>query len=458
MNILQVSTADVGGGAERIAFGLFRAYKERGHGSWLAVGTKRSDADGVIEIPRPRSNGWRRSLGTKIASHPNTPRLLSIATNLWMDPRRTIESGLGIEHFGYSGSRQVMTLTPQRPDIVHCHNLHGEYFDLRALATISKSAPTLLTLHDTWMLSGHCAYALGCDRWETGCGACPDLDAHPAVRRDATAFNWRRKRRIFGRSRFSVATPSEWLMRQVERSMMSPALLGAEVIPNGVDLRVFKPGDRDVARRALGVAAASRVLLFVANGVRRSMYKDYDTIRRAIVLLAERGQTDNLVFIGLGDDGPCERIGNAELRFVPYLASPAQVVPYYQSADLYLHAAHADTFPTTILEALACGTPVVATAVGGIPEQVRGLSTASGSRALNVYGPDRATGVLVPAEDAEAMATAVAATLNDESLRRRLSRNAAVDAQQRFDIACQIDRYLGVYDRVVERHHAVAAN
>ncbi len=69
--------------------------------------------------------------------------------------------------------------------IVQCHNLHGGYFDLRALQWLSARVPTLLTLHDMWTLTGHCAHALGCDRWRTGCGRCPDLKLDPAIRADA---------------------------------------------------------------------------------------------------------------------------------------------------------------------------------------------------------------------------------------------------------------------------------
>ena len=100
----------------------------------------------------------------------------------------------------------------------------------------------------------------------------------------------------------------------------------------------------------------------------------------------------------LGEASPPERIGDVEIRFVPYLKDPRKVARYYQAADLYLHPARADTFPTTILEALACGIPVVATAVGGIPEQVM----------------EGQTGFLVPVGDARALARRVIDLLGDE--------------------------------------------
>ena len=117
--------------------------------------------------------------------------------------------------------------------------------------------PTVLTLHDAWLLSGHCAHSFDCERWKTGCGECPDLTIEPAIRRDATADNWVRKRDIYARSRLYVATPSPWLMGRVEQSMLAPAVEQARVIPNGVDLSVFRPADK----RSIRAGSASRQTL-----------------------------------------------------------------------------------------------------------------------------------------------------------------------------------------------------
>jgi glycosyltransferase involved in cell wall biosynthesis len=134
---------------------------------------------------------------------------------------------------------------------------------------------------------------------------------------------------------------------------------------------------------------------------------------------------------------------------VPYQKDPKRVAQYYQAADLYLHAAHADTFPTTILEALACGTPVVATAVGGIPEQIKSLSA---NNATNGHPPHEATGILVPPRDATAMAIAIEQLLADTSLLRQLGENAAVDARMRFGLEQQVDAYLNWYQEIIEKH------
>lgn len=320
---------------------------------------------------------------------------LSQTVRWLVEPRRQWDINRGIEDFHSPGTWRLLELIPQIPHIIHCHNLHGQYFDLRALPWLSRQIPVVLTLHDAWLLSGHCAHSFDCERWKIGCGHCPDLTIYPAIRSDATAYNWQRKRKIYRHSRIYVATPSHWLMQKVRQSMLLSSMVEERVIPNGVDLFVFHPDDRSAVRAALGIRQDAKVLLFAANGIRLNVWKDYQTMRTTVALVAESFKQEDVLFIALGENAPAERIGQAEIQFVPYQKDPNVVAHYYQAADVYVHAARADTFPNTVLEALACGTPVVASAVGGILEQVKGLNISNlGFRIsdLNKYRMDDATG------------------------------------------------------------------
>src|SRR6185295_7744800 len=191
MNILYVSTSDVGGGAEKEGRTLFQSCRARGHNSWLAVGRKQSSDSDVLTIADHNGSAWSRAysrLDDELARHENV-RGAWRARSLLHSParlRNDLEERLGLENFDFPGTRNLLNLAPQRPDVVHAHNLHGGYFDLRALTEISRQVPVLLTLHDEWLLTGHCAYSLGCERWEHGCGSCPDLTIYPSIKRDAT--------------------------------------------------------------------------------------------------------------------------------------------------------------------------------------------------------------------------------------------------------------------------------
>jgi glycosyltransferase involved in cell wall biosynthesis len=439
LRILQVNSVDSGGGAAKVTWDLFQAYRREGHESWLVAGFKLTNDRFVRELDH---DPYRRGLSGVLAKlwkpfrkyELGRPRFRALhrRTLLAVDARRINNRLMGIEDFEFPGTAHLFDLTPKRPDIVQCHNLHGNYFDLRELASLSHQIPVVLTLHDTWLLSGHCAYSLECERWQTGCGGCPDLTIPPPVRRDATAFNWQRKREIYSKSRLNIVTPSRWLMQKVEKSILKLGAVETRIIPNGVDISIFQPADQRIARSSVGIQQDTKVVLFAANNGRENIFKDYNTMQSAIALIEKHLQGQKMIFIVLGTDDPPERIGQIEIRFVPYQQDPKVVARYFQAADVYIHAARADNFPTTILEAMACGTPVVATAVGGIPEQIS----------------DGETGFLVPQGDAQAMAARIEQILSDDGLRQQMGHAAADSARRHFDLQRQVDDYLKWYERI----------
>ena len=440
--ILQVNSVDSGGGAAKVAWDLFQAYRQKGHQSWLVAGSKLTSDPFVRELDH---DSYRSGLPGRLAKiwkpfrkfEPEWPglRLLHRRMLLAVDYTRIKNRLMGIDDFEFPGTAHLLNLTQDRPEVIQFHNLHGDYFDLRELATISHRVPVILTLHDAWLLSGHCSHSFACERWKTGCGECPDLTIPPPIRRDATAFNWQRKREIFSKSRLYLVTPSRWLMQKAEQSILTPAVVETKIIPNGVDLSVFQPADKGTARASFGIQQDAKVILFAAVTVLQNVFKDFQTMRLAIARVAEHLKSKKIIFIVLGEYAPPERIGQAEIRFIPYQTDPKVVAHYYQVTDIYIHAAHVDTFPTTILESLACGIPVVATAVGGIPEQI----------------VDGETGFLVPPGDAQAMAARIEQILSNNDLYQQMGRAAVDSAQRRFDLERAAEDYLNWYEDIIGR-------
>src|SRR5207302_9530991 len=222
VKVLQISTADRAGGGEAVAMSLHRGLRAQGHEATLAVGYRRTDEPGIVEIGGAGSRR-RRAL-----------------TN----PGVLLDAALGREDFRFPASRRVLDLAPSPPDVVHVHNLHGGYFDLRELPELARRARLVATLHDAWLLTGHCAHPFDSDGWVRGCGNCPHLDTYPALLRDGTAFNLARKRSIYEALGLTVVTPSRWLMDMVERSVLASSAGRRAVIPNGVDLELFASVER----------------------------------------------------------------------------------------------------------------------------------------------------------------------------------------------------------------------
>lgn len=441
LSFVQLNTLDHYGGAAGIATSLHRFFRGNGAESTLVVGTKMGSDPATIELGT--------AVRQAVSNQPLLSRSVKHSVMAALCLRRRLEAAMGREDLGAPESRFLDSLLPDTPDLILCHNLHGGYFDLRSLPALARCYPVVLLLHDPWLLAGHCAHSFDCERWTGGCGTCPYPDLQYALWRDSSHGNWLRKKRIYESCRLYVVTPSHWLMDRVERSILKPAMIEGRVINNGVDQTIFQPGSRELARRELGIDTAEQVVLFAANGIRESVWKDYATMRGAVAEAARMADRP-IRFLAVGEESPQEQVGAATITFVPY-RSAAELVRYYQAADLYLHGARAENFPTTVLEALSCGLPVVATAVGGIPEQVCGLRHDGDGSGVNRYGRDAATGILTPLGDVEALSRAVRLLLKESDLRRQLSASAVRDARQRFSLEGMGQRYVDFFTGILHR-------
>lgn len=420
MKIIQINTLFGAGGAAIIVEQLHKKYISSGISSWVMVGHKARNYERVIEFPYFSD----KKLFTRLT--------------------KNISTKLGIEDFSFWKGKEVERFFPEKPDIIHCHNLHGNYFNLRSLKYLSGNYPVFLTLHDAWTLGGHCAHSFECQRWTSGCGQCPDISIYQSISRDMSAFNWRLKRNIYKKCSFFLVTPSQWLMEKVKKSMLLPAIKKARVINNGIDTEIFQMGDMLEARRILDIPSADKIVIFASNGVKSSIWKDYQMMRKAVEITAKKMPGTNIQFLALGEESEPEKIGDAVVKFVPP-QEQERLALYYRAADLYMHAAKAETFPNVIIESLACGTPVVATAIGGIPEQIKSLKSPPGVDCKN-FDNRSATGILVPGSDADAMAKEIFFLLSHPDVLAALGINAAKDAKTRFSLGRQVSEYMGFYE------------
>jgi glycosyltransferase involved in cell wall biosynthesis len=460
--VMQVSPYDVWSGAERIAWLLFKGLKARGLQSSMAVGNKTGNDPDIVVIPNRenysgiRQVAWR--LQQALIYHRKAFRgsyRLSRLVRVVVEMGSVRDSYLGREDYRYPGIWNLSQFV-EEPDVINLHNLHGGYFDLRALPPISHRVPTVITLHDFWMLTGLCFYPMECERWRTGCGNCPQRHTRPSIipshlRRDGTANNWKEKRDFYAKSRLFVVCPSQWLMDKAKQSILAASIIGAKVIPNGIDLSVYRPGDRSQARQILGIADGRKVFLVVGAAILRNPIKGFSTIKDAMVRLAASHTGSTLLLLVIGARAQDEQYSGLEIRYVPYSKNDLEIARFYQAADVYIHGAIEDNFPTTILEAIACGTPVISTAAGGIPEQLKplmapGVSTYGISDNVKFCSHNEATGIFVPIGDSTAMSTALGWLLANDKIREAIGANAATDASHRFALDRQLDDYLQVYE------------
>ncbi len=326
---------------------------------------------------------------------------------------------LGADVFRGLGAAQVVNL----------HWVAG-YCDYRAIfSALLAHRAVVWTLHDMNAFTGGCHYDHGCDRFTVHCGRCPQLgSADPG---DLSAQVWQRKRLAIEKRPaahgFCVATPSRWLAEQARRSALF-AEQRIEVIPYGLDTEAYRPGDRAAARREYGLAASDRVILFLASGA-GARRKGFRYLDEALSGVADR---QKLVVVSVGGKRPASS-GAYDHRHLGSISDEARLAAVYSLADVFVIPSIEDNLPLACQEALACGTPVVGFAVGGIPDMVI----------------DGQTGLLAAPKDADALSRAIQQFFADPALISRLGAGAREHAVREYAYAKNAAAYRALYESLV---------
>lgn len=255
------------------------------------------------------------------------------------------------------------------PDIIHLHNIHGYFINYPILFDylVTLKTPIVWTMHDCWLFTGHCAYfdAVGCERWLTGCYNCPQKNTYPtSLLLDRSKQNYIDKRKYFTSLHDLTLVPvSDWLARLTAKSFFKGSKIHR--IHNGVNIDVFKPQSEELCSkiRSKYELGDKYILLGVASVW--SERKGFDDFIRLSKLLPEDMV---IVLVGLTSKQigllPSNIIGVSRTENIEELAG------LYSVADIFLNPTYEDNFPTTNLESLACGTPVITYKTGGSVEAI----------------------------------------------------------------------------------------
>lgn len=420
MNILQINTHDVSGGAARAMYRLHQGLRQQGHNSRILARFCALVDPNVL------------SVADVIAGS------LSSVVALADQAGRRMETHLGIPFERYPSTKHILESSLfQQAQILNLHNLHGRYFNHHLLPVLSMRKPTVWTLHDMWALTGHCAYSYDCLRWKTGCFDCPLLKepgrslVEPAPTRiDHTRRVWRTKRRLYQKSRLHVVAPSKWLCQFVKESILAEAA-SIQCIPHGLDLAAFQPRDRAMARRALDIPAEAKTILFVADRIARGR-KGFHHLLDALQTIED---AESIVLLTIGSKGTVEtELRRFRRRDLGPLSDERLMSLVYSAADVFAFPTLADNQPLVLMEALASGTPIVSYDVGGVPEMVRHLET----------------GYLARYNDVGDLAKGLQLLLDDDGARSRMSRRCRAIAEAEYSLDTQVRRYRELYEFAIE--------
>lgn len=419
MKILLINTNDGSGGAARAVCRLHTGLHRLDQDSTLFV-ARRNSNDVMVKAFSPTMDlfsrlrrrlylEWINRNYTKYRSRPEGYELFSDARTQY-------------------GAAPLSQLPPC--DVINLHWVAG-FVDYEAfLDQIPKHIPIVWTLHDMNPFTGGCHYDHHCGRYRNRCGSCPQLASDDE--RDLSRRIWERKQRTFARiapDRLHIVTPSHWLAREAGHS----TLLGRfpiSVIPNSLDTDVFVPREREMARAALEIPQEAAVLLFVSDwtGDRR---KGFMLLAQA---LAGLSNLSDIFLLSLGKGEPDLEISIPH-RHLGHLEDDRLMALVYSAADLFVIPSLQDNLPNTVLESLACGTPVVGFDVGGIPDMVR----------------PGVTGLLAPIGDVDGLREAIVELLRNPAMRAEMTGNCRRIAVEEYALKVQARHYLQLYQSMLNQ-------
>lgn len=366
MKLLQINTTVNSGSTGRIAEEIGSLVMDKGNQSYIAAAfTNRPSRSEVMPVGSAFDR-YKHGLKSRVLD----------------------QHGFG----SVAATRQLLSkLREINPDILHLHNIHGYYLNVKILFNYLKEVqkPVVWTFHDCWPFTGHCSYfdAVNCFKWETQCHTCPNKKGYPATWVvDNSANNYRDKKAIFnGLSNLHIICPSHWLANHVKKSFLKN--YPVSVVHNGIDLNVFKPSNADTILEKYGISGKKIILGVAGTWDKRKGLDDF------IQLNTTLSPDVLIVLVGLSDTQAKVLPGN--IKAISRTENTGELAALYSAAAVFANPTWVDNFPTTNLEALACGTPVITYNTGGSPEAV-----------------DENTGIVVEKGDVAGLKVAVEEVLN----------------------------------------------
>jgi glycosyltransferase involved in cell wall biosynthesis len=353
MRVLIVNTAERTGGAAIAANRLLHALNRNGVEARMLVRDRKTDAREVVSIPR----SWTLK-----------PKFLWERGVIWLNNGMSKRNLFQVD---IANAGTDITVMPdfQWADVIHLHWVNQGFLSLRDLERIlANGKPVVVTMHDQWYFTGICHYSGGCDKYRTQCEQCPMVKSRGA---DLAQRVFDRKRAMYEGKNITFVGCSQWMADLARQSALTQGHTVTN-IPNAIDTDVFKPMDKQEARRRHNLPMDKKLLLFGAQRI-TDPRKGFDFLVEACEHISMHHPTlpGRLEVVVLGGDAKSVKENfPLPVHTVNYLSSEAEIASLYNAVDLFVTPSLQDNLPNTIVEAMSCGTPCVGFNVGGIPEMI----------------------------------------------------------------------------------------
>ena len=415
MKIVILSTSDIGGGAARAAYRLHKGVQSIGIDSQMVVQTKYSD-DRTVIGPQTK---LQKGLGII------KPTLDSLPLQLYPPKNNVLFSPAILPN------NIATKVTSLDPDIINLHWVAGGFLKPKTLKHFNK--PLIWTLHDMWAFTGGCHYDEECARYRESCGKCPVLGS--SKNWDLSRWIWKRKHKAWKDLEFIVVTTSRWLGNCAKASSLFHNKQ-VRVIPSCLDLSIFKPFNKQIARELLSLPQDKKMILFGAMNSTSDKRKGFQHLQSALQEMVnnEYGTEIELIVFGSSEQSNMPNLG-LKTHYFGTLHDDISLALLYNTADVLVAPSTQENLANTVMEALACGTPCVAFSIGGMSDMIE----------------HKRTGYLAQPFDAEDLAKGIAWVIEDEERWQVLSHQARQKVEDEFAVESVAQRYAELYKEILER-------
>jgi glycosyltransferase involved in cell wall biosynthesis len=411
VRVVHISTDDHGGGAAVAAFRIHRALCGSGVDSIMLVGKKLTDDARVFCSTKRFHEGIR-----------------IIQRNIDSIPFRFYKCRWSLGWLPSTLHRRIAEL---HPDVVHLHLVSDGFLSLRSLQKLT--IPIVWTMHDMWAFTGGCHYSGSCTRYIQKCGACPQLSSHRES--DITRLAWSMKASAVKKVNMTVLGPSLWMANCARKSSIFRNTT-VQNIPYIIDPVEFKPVDQKSARTILGLPVNKRLLLFGGMSPTDDPRKGFRQLVEALQSEKIRNELDDMEVIVFGADRPdSDRTFPLNAHFLGQIHDSITLNLVYSAADVFVAPSLEENLANTVLESLACGTPVVAFRIGGMPDMI--------AHTENGY-------LAEPFEPAN-LAAGIHWVLSDKDRLAVLRKNARRTIEERFNIRDVARQYIDLYNQISDQ-------
>ncbi|HEX5637364.1 MAG TPA: glycosyltransferase family 4 protein [Gammaproteobacteria bacterium] len=316
------------------------------------------------------------------------------------------------------------------PDLIHLFWINSGFMKIETLKKFKK--PIVWTLHDMWPFTGGCHYDAECGRFKQACGNCPILNA--GKEHDLSRQVWQRKRQSWDKVPVVVVATSHWLAEMARSSSLFKDQR-IEVIPNGIDTDRYKPLEKQAAREAYGLPQDKHLILFSAFSATTDLRKGNQLLVPALKKIAQAGwgEKTELMIVGASEPVNPPDMG-MKVHYMGHLHDEISQVLLYSAADILVAPSMQENLSNTVMESLACGTPVIAFNIGGMPDMI----------------DHQCSGYLAEPFESDDLAAGMMWMLEDKTRRDILSRRARQTVVERYALKTVANRYMAIYRDILK--------